>query len=232
MMATGWGRAEVVGREADVFTPPVGSAGRGSLLWLHSEGGEHPDDLPGFTALLAAHRLPCVAPRGGVCWWVDRVCPGFDPAVTPEQHLLAATGSERRWAVAGIGMGGQGAVRLAFRHPTRFPVAAALDGAFDFHDLYGRGTPLDDLYPTRERARQDTAVLHLDPSRWPQLWLAADPAGYWHRGADRLHEKLAAYGVPHAADLDTTGSDYRARMLPGLVAFVATGLAAESRRLM
>lgn len=203
---------------ADVYGPPAGPA----LLWLHA-AGEHPADVPGFTALLAAHRLACVAPRATGGWW----------AVATERELLDLADTGRVWAAAGIGMGGQAAVRLGLRHAGRFPVVAALDGAFDFHDLHGRGTVLDDLYTTRERARQDTAVLHLDPARWPpHLWVAADPAGPWHRGADRLHEKLTAYGVPHAADLDTTGPGYVGKKLPEMIAFVAAGLGRERLRLM
>ena len=57
-----------------------------------------------------------------------------------------------------------------------------------------------------EHPRLDTAVLHLAAARWPpHVWLACDPADdEWFRGNDRLHEKLAAYGVPHATDFDTT----------------------------
>jgi S-formylglutathione hydrolase FrmB len=182
-----------------------------ALLWLHA------GDAP------ATAGLDVVAPPADERWW----------ALASEPDLLALAEPGRRWAVAGIGMGGQAAIRLALRHPDRFPVAAAIDAAFDFHDLYGRGTALDALFPTRERARQDTAVLHVNPSRWPpHLWFAADPAGPWHRGADRLHEKLTAYGVPHTADLDTTGPGYAEKKLPELLAFVAAGLTRESRRLM
>ena len=187
------------------------------LLWLHSA------DVPGLADLAAAHGLDLVAPPADDRWWT----------VAAEADLLALADPGRKWAAAGVGMGGQAAVRIGLRHPDRFPVVAAIDAAFDFHDHHGRGTPLDALFPTRERARQDTAVLHVNPSRWPpHLWFAADPAGPWHRGADRLHEKLTAYGVPHAADLDTTGPGYVAKKLPELVAFVAAGLARESRRLV
>ena len=115
------------------------------LLWLHD--GNAP----------AADHLEVVAPPPSERWW----------SLVSEHELLALADTGRRWAVAGVGIGGQAAVRLALRHPGRFPVAAAIDAAFDFHDLHGRGSALDDLFPTRERARQDTAVLHVDPCWWP-----------------------------------------------------------------
>ena len=85
---------------------------------------------------------------------------------------------------------------FAFRHPDVIPVAASVGGAFDFHDLYGQGLPLDEMYESRERCRLDTAVLHIDPHRFPpHIWFACDPEDAdWYRGNDRLHEKLAAYG--------------------------------------
>lgn len=182
------------------------------LLWLAAA----PPPAP------IAARFAVVAPPADPHWWT----------LASEADLLALAEPGRTWAAAGIGMGGQAAVRLGLRHPDRVAVAAAIDAAFDFHDLYGRGTALDALFPSRERARQDTAVLHLNPARWPHLWFAADPAGPWHRGADRLHEKLTAYGVPHACDLDTTGPDHTAKKLPEMVAFVAAALQQEARRLM
>lgn len=239
-MPDGWTRTEIAGRPADVFAPS--GAARFALLWLHDEGGDAPAVTAALTAALTAHRLPCVAPHGGRCWWADRVCPDFDPALTAEQHLLrnVVPLMQARWGLgprgigaAGVEMGGQGAVRLGLKHPDRFPVVASLNGAFDYHELHGRDTPLDEMYATRERCRQDTAVLHVDPSRWPpHLWLACDPASEWFRGNDRLHEKLRAIGVPHAADLDTTGPGYVERMLPAMLDFVAKGLERESRRLM
>lgn len=239
-MPTDWTPTTINGRSASVFDPSPRTPF--ALLFLHDHDGTSPADDPTFTAVLRRHRLPCVVPHGGQCWWVDRVSPAFDPVLSPERHLLDQVGPwlAERWAlgprgigVAGIGMGGQGAVRLALRHPDRFPVAASLSGAFDFHDWHGRGTPLDEMYETREKARQDTAVLQLDPFRWPpHIWFACDPTDERHRGNDRLHEKLSAYGVPHAADLDTSGPDYLARMIPAMLAFVASGLERESRRLM
>src|SRR5687768_9514455 len=173
-MSGEWGRIEITGKPADVFEPG-GSAARFALLFLHDTDGQSPADSPALTAQLRRFNLACVAPHGGQSWWVDRVCPEFDPELTAEQHLLrnVAPWMESRWklAVVGIGMGGQGAVRLGLKYPGRFRVVAGVNGAFDFHEVYGRGTPLDEMYDSRERCRQDTAVLHVHPHDWPpHLW--------------------------------------------------------------
>jgi len=243
-MPDGWTRFDIGGKPADVFEPPAGPAARYALLWLHDDDERSPPST--LTQHLARLRLPCVAPHGGQACWADRVCPAFDPELTTEQHLLrnVVPWMAARWALgprgvgaAGVGMGGQGAVRLGLKYPDRFPAIASVDGAFDHHELYGRGTPLDAMYATREHCRQDTAVLHVQPVHWPpHLWLACDPASAWYRGNDRLHEKLSALGVPHAADLDaTTGGDagaYLDRMIAPMLAYLADGLNRESRRLM
>jgi S-formylglutathione hydrolase len=236
-MPDGWSRVEIGGKPADAFEP-VG--GRFALLFLHPHGGPTPAGNAILAAELRRHRLRCVAPHDGQSWWVDRVCPEFDLTMTPERHLLdhVVPWIEARWnpgprgiAAAGIGMGGQAAVRLGLRHPDRFPVVASAAGAFDFHEWHGRGTPLDEMYPTRERARQDTAVLQLDPHRWPpHVWFACDPDDEWYRGNDRLDEKLTAYGVPHVANLDTRASPDA--LAAPMLAFVADALERESRRLV
>jgi len=231
-MLPGWQRLSIAGKPADLFDPP--SALPFALLYLHDEPSATPAIDVALTAELQSRRLRCVAPIAGPSWWVDRVAPAFDTELTAERHLLQNVSPwiESSWrlapravAVAGVGMGGQGAVRLGLRHPAQFPIVASLNGAFDFHEHYGRGTPLDALYASREEARQDTAVLHVHGHDWPpHIWFACSPASPWHRGNDRLHEKLAAIGVPHTAELD--GADVKA-----MLAFILSALTREARRL-
>lgn len=237
-MLEGWTHATIGAKPADVFDP-AGALPQ-TLIYLHSLAEESPATDATFTALLRQYRLRCVAPFGGRCWWADRPCAEFDADLTPERYLLdvVVPWAEAAWqlgpkavAIGGTEMGGQGALRLAFKHPARFAVAASMSGAFDCQDWYGRGTPLDEMYESRERCRLDTAILNIDGHRWPpHLWFWCEPTdAACYRGNDRLHEKLSAMGVPHAADLDTRDEG---RMVAGMLAFVAAALAAESKRLM
>jgi S-formylglutathione hydrolase len=234
-MLPGWSRTDIAGKPTDVFDP--GSAPF-TLLWLHDEDCGTPARSHAITTELRDRRLRCVAPLTGRSWWVDRVCPEFDSRLTPERHLLnqvlpwMQTRFERPgFAIAGFGMGGQGAVRFGFRHPTIAPVVVAVAGAFDFHERHGQGTPLDEMYPSREHARQDTAILHVHPHDWPRHIRFACPPGHpWYRGNDRLHEKLSAVGIPHVVDLDTPGAPEQ--LLPPLLDFVAAALDREARRLV
>jgi S-formylglutathione hydrolase len=243
-MPGNWTRLTIGGKPAVVFDPP--GRPRFAVLYLHAYGQESPADSPAYAAAFAASGVACVAPWGGRSWWADRVCPEFDPQITPERHILDAVlpWARNRWQLAdrpvgacGISMGGQGAVRLGFKHPDRFPVVASVAGAFDYQRRYGRGEPLDEMYDSPERCRQDTAILHVDPAHTPELWFACDPDDdEWIDGNERLHSKLTAVGVPHAADLTTRAGGhswaYFDAMAEPMVGFVADALDRLGRRLL
>jgi S-formylglutathione hydrolase len=240
-----WTQATIAGKPADVFDPA--SKPRFAVIFLHGVGLETLAGNAVFTRSLEQHNLACVCPHGKRSWWLDRVCAEFDPTVSPEKYLLEAVVPycRERWklppralGVFGISMGGQGALRLALRHPQVFPVAAGIASALDFHEIYGEGTPLDDTYTSKEQCRQDTALMHIPRDNPPpHLFVCIDPEDVkWFRGNDRFHEKLDALGVPHTIDFTTTAGghtwDYFNRMAAPTLRFVVEGLAKESRRLV
>jgi len=242
-----WTSVDIAGKHADIYDPPGGARPRLGILHLHGGGLETLRDRPAFTRLFAELRLACVCPQGGRCWWVDRVCPAFDPQITPERFLLdrVLPFFHERWELAprslgvqGISMGGQGALRLGFRRPDLFPVVAAIAAAVDYHELYGQGTPLDEMYDSKEQCRQDTVLLHVHPSHYPpHIFFGIDPEDErWFRGNDRLHEKLTALGIPHEIDVTTQAGghswDYFNHMAERVVRFLYAGLEHESRRLL
>jgi len=242
-----WTRLDIGGKPADVYDLAGGVSPRFGILHLHGVGLETLVDRPAFTRLFDELRLVCVCPHGQRSWWGDRVCAEFDAKVTPEHHLLQSVVPyfTQRWGLApcgigltGISMGGQGALRLAFKYPELFPAVAAISPAIEYHELYGQGTPLDEMYDSKEQCRQDTALMHIHPSRFPpHIFFCIDPTeAAWYRGNDRLHEKLSALGVPHEFDLTTRAGghswDYFNHMAERAVRFVHHGLEQESRRLL
>jgi pimeloyl-ACP methyl ester carboxylesterase len=236
-----WTSLDVTGHPVGLFEP---SGGRlvAALIFLHDEdrsrahqtSGDTLADDSKATEFFEHHRLACLCPYGGLSWWSNRICETFDPAQSAEQWLMESVAPLiERWslppnavALAGVGMGGQGALRLAFRHPERFPIVAAVDASIDHYERYGEGSPLDEMYPSREHCRQDSAILHIHPARQPaHIWFSADPANRCFRGNDRLHEKLTALGVRH----EFLGQ--RCRIYEAF-ATILTGLREESRRLI
>jgi S-formylglutathione hydrolase len=243
-MPSTWDCVQIADKPVDVFAPVDGARPRFGILFLHDSDGRTLRDDPTFTPLLDAAGFACVCPLGDQAWWTDRICPGFDPRVTAESYVVDRVlplfvdqwGLETRAiGLLGIGMGGQGALRLAFKHPQTLLTVAALAPAIEYHELYDRGTPLDVMYDSREQCRQDTAILHLHPSHYPpHILFAIDPGDPWYRGCDRLDEKMNALGVPHIAEFVCGGMgwDFATKMADRALQFLIAGLETESRRLL
>jgi S-formylglutathione hydrolase FrmB len=251
----GWLVIDVAGHPCEIFVPAEPLPGR-AVIYLHGVRERWLQEISGLRDLIEQTRLPVIAPRTGRSWWLDRIVPSFDPSITPEryviEHIVAEIG--RRFGVSppgiamvGTSMGGQGALRLAYRHPNTFPIAAALSPAIDFHAAMREAHVRDDgecydtlweTYGDVERARQDTAILHVHPLNWPRhQFFASDPADeHWYDGAVRLQSKLVALGIPHVAMLDPRGGGhdpiYYDRIAPDVIAFILERLDQESRRVV
>lgn len=236
-----WETVEIGGRPADIFTPVKQAVADRAVLFLHGASEKTIRDDPVFSAELSRHGLPAVCPHGGRSWWLDRICRQFDDALTPMAYLRqqVVPWMREQWVVQppaigllGISMGGQGVLQLSYRHPREFPVAAAISPAVDFQNIWGHGTPLDEMFTDPEAARQETATLHLHPLNWPrhQMFVCDPTDTQWYEGAERLASKLYSMGIPFECDLETTAGghswDYFRAMAKPCLTFIAQHLAA------
>jgi pimeloyl-ACP methyl ester carboxylesterase len=242
----GWSSVEVAGKPCDIFKPPAPNPHGFTVIYLHGVHGNRLIDQPSFTAEFARYGFRVIAPQTGRSWWADRICPEFDATVTPERHVLdnVLPYLAERWncvppriALLGTSMGGQGALRFAFKHPGKFPVVAAISPAIDYQIRWNEGDEvLPQMYADAEAVRQDTATLHVHPLNWPRhIWFSCDPADHrWIESAERLHSKLVALGIPHEYDFETTagghGFVYYNRMAPTAMTFLAAQLERERLR--
>lgn len=247
-----WSQFDLHGHTCDVFEPPqfasAAASGRSAVIYLHGVRLARLADYPIFAQEFARHGLAVLAPQTGPSWWTDRITPGFDQQISPVRYVLETVVpyAAERWgivppqiALLGTSMGGQGALRLAFKFADRFPVVAAISPAIDYQIRWREGDEvLQAIYDDAESARQDTATLHVHPLNWPRhIWFCCDPADLrWHDSADRLRMKLAALGIPHEADLATSagghGWDYYQHMAPRAIGFIAERLERERRRVV
>ncbi len=243
-----WSVADVAGHEADTFEPAQPHPHGYALIYLHGVHLNRLTDKPAFLREFARHGLRVICPRTARSWWTDRICGEFDARLTAEryvvEHVTQWLGdvwnvSPPRIGLLGTSMGGQGALRIAFRHPQQFPIAAAISPAIDYHLRMNEGDKtLAAMYADKEEARQDTATLHVHPLNWPRhTWFACDPVDQrWHESAERLRMKLAALGIPHACDLETSGGghgfEYYNRMAEQAVAFLVERLESERLRVV
>jgi hypothetical protein len=241
-----WQQTDIAGKPADIYFPDRRAPANSAVLFLHGHALVTLRENAVYTALLDLHGLACVCPHGMRSWWGDRICREFDERVTPAEYLRQAVlpWMEAHCAAVppaigllGVSMGGQGALRLAYRFPQQFPVVAALAPAVDFHIWYGRGLPLDGMYASAEAARQDTATLLLHPLNWPrhQLLMCDPTDADWFEGTERLASKLCSTGIPFERDFETHHGghswEYFNHVAPRVVQFIVSGLEQESRRL-
>lgn len=241
-----WREVEIAGKPADVFVPAKPSPAGFTVLFLHGHAGVTLGDNAVYTGLLEERGFACVCPHGKRSWWGDRLCREFDEHRTPVAYLRESVlpwvaehchAAPPAIALLGVSMGGQGALRLAYRFPQQFPVVAALAPLVDFQLWHGRGLPLDEMYPTAEAARQDSATLLLHPLNWPRHQLLmcdpADAEGF--ESVVRLSSKLYSTGIPFESDFATRHGghswDYFNHVAPRVMQFLAERLEEEQRRL-
>lgn len=237
----------VANHRCQFYEPPERHPSGWSVVFLHDVDAAGLTGRSAYLAEFVRHGLPCIVPLSGRSWWTERIWPGFDASISTERYVIERLLPfvAQRWqsqppsiALVGIGMGGQGALRLAFKYPNKFPVVVAVAPAIDYQLAYydEDELALREIYPEPERARQDTATLHVHPLNWPRnIWFAADPADdRWYSSAERLKMKLSALGIPHEADLETSAGGqagkYAELMAAKAMAFAVERLDREHRR--
>lgn len=243
-----WSEIQVGGHLCDVYEPPNPSPQQFAAIYLH---GVHLQRLAGnadFSRQFDRHGLRVIAPHAARSWWADRICSDFDRRLTAERHVMEniVPFVRRFWraetprvGLLGTSMGGQGALRMAFKYPSIFPVVAALAPAIDYHTRLRDSEPDEqilEMYGDEETARQDTATLHVHPLNWPRnIFFACDPTdSRWLESSERLQSKLVSLGIPHEVDLETSGGghgfEYYNRMAEKTVEFLAARLERERLR--
>ena len=242
-----WIELDVGGHACDVYEPSRRNEFEYVLIYLHGVHQDRLVDQPRFIEQFDRHGLPVIAPLTGGSWWTDKICADFDPQLTAERHILDNILPElaSRWGsrpprigLLGTGMGGQGALRLAYKYPNIFPVTAAIAPAIDYQCCYEEDEMIQQMYPDPEAVRQDTATLHIHPLNWPRhQFFCCDPTDFcWWDSTDRLRMKLSSLGVPHECDLETEGGGhgfvYHNTMAERAVQFLADRLDQERRRLV
>jgi S-formylglutathione hydrolase FrmB len=238
----------LTGHECEIYEPARPNAHGFVVLYLHGVHLNRLSDQPAFMREFDRHGLRVVCPRTARSWWADRICEEFDSQITAEQYVTQRVvpwieeklgARPPQIALLGTSMGGQGALRMAFKHPRIFPVVAAISPAIDYHLRIDEGDEtLSLMYADREAARQDTATLHVHPLNWPRnVWFCCDPAdARWHESADRLRMKMAALGIPFECDLETSGGghgfEYYNACAPAALEFIAARLESERLRVV
>jgi poly(3-hydroxybutyrate) depolymerase len=244
-----WGQIELAGHVCRTYVPPSPSPHNYTIVHLHCSEAASLRNYTAFGREFDRFGLRVIEPVTGRSWWTDRIWPDFDRAISTEAYVLEYVvpfvakvwnASPPRLALLGISMGGQGALRMAYKFPNIFPTVAAISPAIDFQKRIEEGVDpgLDFMYRDAEDARQDTALLHIHPLNWPRnQFFCCDPADVrWHDSADRLRMKLSSLGVPFECDLETEAGghsfEYASHMAPRAIGFIAKRLEQERLRVI
>jgi S-formylglutathione hydrolase FrmB len=244
-----WSSIDLAGHTCRVFEPAQPSSHGFVVVYLHCSESASLRGYPAFVSEFERYGLRVIEPVTRRSWWTNRIWPEFDAQISAESFVLdhvvpyvAARWDARppRLALLGVSMGGQGALRMAYKYPHVFPTVAAISPAIDYQKSIVEGVDpgLDFLYRDAEEARQDTALLHIHPLNWPRnQFFCCDPSDHrWHESADRLRMKLASLGVPFECDLDTEAGghsfEYASHMARRAVGFLSERLESERLRIV
>lgn len=220
---SGWRTVFVEAKKVDIYYPQGVERAEAlrPVIYLHGHSGATLHGRRAFEKMAADHGFVLICPQGGVSWWTDRPHASFDSELSAEDFIieylvpyvreyLDPRVRAKTLAIAGISMGGQGALRLAFRHPDVFPIVFSIAAAIRYDSVYGSWEEIAQLYGSREEAEADTAAHHIDSGRRPwKIGLYIDPADEdWIEGNYEFQQALAAKGVVHEYDFRTTGGGH------------------------
>jgi S-formylglutathione hydrolase FrmB len=153
--------------------------------------------------------LVVVMPDGGRGWYTNAVNgDAYEDHimidVVGQTERLFPVRRERPYrAIAGLSMGGYGAISLALRHPDRFVAAASLSGAVgighrpmtdempaDFRRIFGDN-------PQGSEKDLFALVQRVDVTQLPKLWLDCGLDDFLLEDNRAFHAHLKTLGIPH-----------------------------------
>ena len=135
--------------------------------------------------------------------------------------------ADGRVCVAGLSMGGFGALRLAGNHPEAFVAAAGMSSITDLDQMPIFTT---DPQPVVAHDRHSiVAALRSAGDRLPALWIDCGRDDFLLDHNRALHDQLTAAGIQHLYEEDDGGHEwaYWAKRLPAVLRFFDSALRTE-----
>lgn len=202
--------------KAVVITPDSYSAGKEFpvVYLLHGATGNYGtmlQEAPALRDYADRYDVIIVCPDGDFISWY------FDSPVNPESNYETYISTElvswidenyktiqhrTRRAIAGISMGGHGALYIAFKHQDIFGAAGSMSGAVDIRPFAGKfglprqlGTYAE--HPERWDQHTVTNMLHLLTPDSLALIIDCGTEDFFFEVNRDLHEKLQARNIPH-----------------------------------
>jgi putative tributyrin esterase len=197
----------------EVLLPKVGSGPYATLYLLHEQGGDHTSWFRRTSLEQYVEGLPLavVMPAGHLGWYTDMVF-GRDyfQLITEElprycERTFPISSRREDRFIAGVGMGGYGAVKAALRASGQFAKAASFSGDLNVIRVYDQLDPVraKDVFGSREGLSRNGHDLFAAAGELAQS-SAPRPELYIRYGTDesireesiRFHQHAEALGFP------------------------------------
>lgn len=223
-----------------------GGARRYPVLYLlHGKSGDNTDWSKRAPLREAVGQAPLIVvmPDGDDGWYVDwadgvhryeaQIVRDLIPHVDGTYRTL---GTREGRAVAGLSMGGYGALKMALAHPDLFVSAASVSGALRFpREGWDDGPKVFGKDPASNLLRQQNDVLELADAlqrarpRWsgPALYLDCGTEDFLYDSNTRVRSFLREIAVPYAYHEEPGGHtwEYWSARLPDVLRFSLAHLA-------
>lgn len=200
-----------------VVVPASATTARVPVVYLlHGHGGEEGDwfTYSRATALANQYNIAVVTPDGANSWyingssgrWLDYIADDLVREV--ERRWPVKTTRDSR-AVAGLSMGGYGAMNLALQRPEVFSLAASMSGALDItrgNNVFEAGRRVDQQLraafgPPDSATRRDNDIYRLaseaDSSKLPYLHVDCGLDDPWMGVNREFIQALTGRGIEH-----------------------------------
>ena len=206
-----------LGKQASMYVVlPPGKGPFPVLYLLHGLSDDHTTWIrrTSIERYVEGRNLILVMPDGGRSFYCNDPRPGglayedhmAKDVVTFVDDSFPTVRSRRGRAIAGLSMGGYGAVMLALRHPDLFSVACSHSGALGFchrkYDVDGTGIDAGDILP-RDRYDCHTLAARLRRSRkknappFPALRIDCGTEDFLLDDSRHFHAHLEKLGIKH-----------------------------------
>jgi enterochelin esterase-like enzyme len=182
---------------------------------LHGYGGNYAGGMHGvnkeYEALADLYRMIIVCPDGGHgSWYFDSPVDKnyrYETYITKElipwidEHYNSIA-SPRGRGIAGISMGGHGALYLAFRHQDLFGAAGSMSGGVDIRPFPNNWDIAKRLgayaeYPENWEKNTVINMLHLLKPGTLALIIDCGSEDFFYKSNCQLHEQLLYRNIPH-----------------------------------
>lgn len=172
------------------------------VLLLHGLSDDHSGWVRRTSVERYCDGLPLlvVMPDGGRSFYTDAAHgPAVETALSVELPTLIESvfSVGPRWGVAGLSMGGYGAMKFGFRKPERFVAAASMSGALHFGNIRYNDLPEFDLVVPADQLGGQESLWTLAGAPATALWLDCGTEDHLLPVNRDFHNHLILKGVEH-----------------------------------